>query len=114
MKIRGIDGQIREEKAGYILADGEAVIVKLTMMDAVQRAIAAGSPQALEDARQRAADAYERSRHEMQFEWMGDAGQAPPRQPASELSLAEINAQRDAGYQKSIDDMANAWRGEAA
>ena len=92
MKIRSTDGSLRDEAAGYVLKPGERLVVPMLAMDGadeMQRAIAANSPQALEDARQRAADAYERSRHEMQFEWMGDAGQAPPR-PAAEMTVNEL------------------------
>ena len=93
MKIRSTDGSLRDEAAGYVLKPGERLVVPMLAMDGadeMQRAIAADPPQALEDARQQAADAYERSKDEMQSEWHGRRqAQAPPR-PAAEMTLDQL------------------------
>ena len=113
-KIKGRDGLYRYEPDSYVLADGEALCVAMAMMDGLQKAVAASSPQSLADAFERRDRAYANSVRRMSNEWTGKPDEAPPRKPASEMTIDQLNDRRDESYRKFVDDLSNAWRGEAA
>jgi hypothetical protein len=136
-RIKRRDGTFHDAPDGYILADGESLVVDVRFMDSVQRAIADGQDvideaQVIADAQaasaaccdaMRAAEAERVAFNERAYGWKRDAwmgdrdGDAvEPRTTIvapTDADIAAGYAAVDAAYAAHHEWLQNAWKGDA-
>jgi hypothetical protein len=128
MKIRQRDGTMREVDDGYIMKDGEALLVPLNFMDARRSMIhdGHGNPAGQrpgflfaddERAAQAVADAYRTYDDAISRRWQSDRWQDEPSKPAPTASQVfhsqdAAEAAREAAYRQYDHDLSNRWRGK--
>jgi hypothetical protein len=112
--IRGIDGRTREENDGYILMDGEAMVVPMTMMDSRRmvtdsRGLPAGTRPGFlfvddAEADRAKAAAYAEYESDIKERWRGPTSpQVVDRAPPAPLTT-------DAAYAQYTADLTSRWR----
>jgi hypothetical protein len=119
MKVRGRDGVVREVEEGYVLQDGDAMMVELQFMDA-RTVIHDGNgrrpgqgPGFLvcddEQAEQAVAAAYRKYAQDISERWRQGPGQ--PKQPESApQTFASPEAARAAAYAEYNARIQERWR----